>query len=301
MSAYNQSLIWLEKIDKLCFSANPIIWKQEVNSNGKIEKVIESPNIYINKNEYISHLMFCLIRGYLCLVIMAMAMALFSFPYDIEDSEALLTSIIGNLIALGIFWLLFWYIPYRISNYFKKKTPATGLILFSYQLAAKETMVRNMIQTKVKAGAELINNKIQDAKTTQVRQKQLLDNESILAGYNPIPCLVQGGAGLNFSTGSAVFLTCRSNSIGILNLKTEESLTIPFEQLTLLEIDGPGKVKASAGLSGGGFGAEAAVEGILVASVVNALTTVSAINTYLKVGFLNQKRCFISNRSNQHN
>jgi len=122
-------------------------------------------------------------------------------------------------------------------------------------------------------------------KAKKKRQKKLLADERLLFKREPLPCLFQGGTGIDFTDGMEIIFSCRTDCICLLNLIDETSILIPYTQLTNLEIDGPGKKTSNLGIIGGGFGAESAAKGVLVASVINLLTTVSTTNTFLRIGF----------------
>ncbi|MGO9792972.1 MAG: SHOCT domain-containing protein [Solirubrobacteraceae bacterium] len=58
---------------------------------------------------------------------------------------------------------------------------------------------------------------------------------------------------------------------------------VPFRNLTELRVDG-GTITSGGGFIGGGFGLSGAVEGMLIASVLNHLTTKTSTHTILHVG-----------------
>ena len=58
---------------------------------------------------------------------------------------------------------------------------------------------------------------------------------------------------------------------------------VPYSEIEDVEIGGPGLVKSGGGFIGGGFGAAGALEGMAVASVLNALTTKTTITTIVRV------------------
>jgi hypothetical protein len=207
---------------------------------------------------------------------------IFVIPGALNGAEE---DLILRLIMILIMGLLFCVLPYRISKKIKSKLGQVGLPLLWGQWETKIRSVFSFTQAEVSKLQNNIEERIDDAKRIRERQEQLLEEEKWLSGSDPIPCFVQGGAGVNFSTGEAILLSCRPDSICLLNLKTERSLLIPFAKLTNLEIDGPGRTISNLGLSGGGFGAEGATHGILIASVINALTSVSTTNTFLRIGF----------------
>jgi hypothetical protein len=56
-----------------------------------------------------------------------------------------------------------------------------------------------------------------------------------------------------------------------------------YSEVEDIEIGGPGLVKSGGGFIGGGFGAAGALEGMAIASVLNALTTRTSITTIVRI------------------
>jgi hypothetical protein len=274
----NILLDYLNKINNHLFLEPVIARIENLNANGDIQEVIEETNIAVDFKELFLHTIFIGLRALIIFTFFVIISAtILVIPHVLKRPEEISSFVKSILIGYPII-IAISYVPYKISKNIQENLTATGFILLYNQWQTK------LFSTKSKVH-EKLHNKIDSVRKTMARQEQLLAKEKSLSGREPVPCFVQGGAGLNFSTGDAILISCRPDSIGLLNLKTEKLLTIPFTQLTLLEINGPGKVDSNLGLSGGGFGVEAAAEGILIASVVNALTSISTINTYLKIGF----------------
>lgn len=59
--------------------------------------------------------------------------------------------------------------------------------------------------------------------------------------------------------------------------------TIPYAEIASMDISGPGSVTRGGGFIGGGFGVEGALEGMAVATVLNALTTKTKIHTFISI------------------
>jgi len=59
--------------------------------------------------------------------------------------------------------------------------------------------------------------------------------------------------------------------------------TADYEELVTVDIGGPGLVQKGGGFIGGGFGVEGIAEGMLLASVLNALTTKREIQTLIQI------------------
>jgi hypothetical protein len=58
---------------------------------------------------------------------------------------------------------------------------------------------------------------------------------------------------------------------------------VPYSHVEDVEIGGPGLIQTGGGFVGGGFGVNGALEGMALASVLNALTTRTSIKTVLRV------------------
>lgn len=102
--------------------------------------------------------------------------------------------------------------------------------------------------------------------------------------HEPVVATVMGGSGWNLIKGEVPLLSCRPDSLHLCcNILTMKEITIPFSQLVNIEVTGPGTETSNAGIIGGGFGLEGAAKGILAATVINALTTSSKTNTFLRL------------------
>ena len=58
---------------------------------------------------------------------------------------------------------------------------------------------------------------------------------------------------------------------------------LPYGDLLAMRVDGPGAVTQGGGFVGGGFGLAGAAEGMIVASVLNALSTRTTIQTIVEI------------------
>ena len=65
--------------------------------------------------------------------------------------------------------------------------------------------------------------------------------------------------------------------------RTNALVQVPYRDVEVVDIDGPGLVKSGGGFVGGGFGVAGAVEGMAIAAVLNALTTQTKIKTVIRV------------------
>jgi hypothetical protein len=96
-------------------------------------------------------------------------------------------------------------------------------------------------------------------------------------------CVVLGGSGYPFGAGAAVNLRFDSEALIVRSLKGDTEEVIPYLEIVDITIAGPGSVTTGGGFIGGGFGAQGAVEGMLIASVLNGLTTKTKVHTFLSL------------------
>jgi hypothetical protein len=142
--------------------------------------------------------------------------------------------------------------------------------------AAQAEFVRTKEKEEAKRTSEAL-------KAKKARQQKFLEEVKSAAGHEPVIGSVLSRGRHPFQKGSAVLLTCRARSLHLSSVLECSDLAIDFKSITKLEISGPGKTVSGGGTVGGGFGVEAAAEGILIASVLNALTTKTKNETYLTV------------------
>ncbi|MFC0134393.1 hypothetical protein CR105_26365 [Massilia eurypsychrophila] len=67
---------------------------------------------------------------------------------------------------------------------------------------------------------------------------------------------------------------------------TSQNLSISIDEVVAIEISGPGTTSSNAGVTGGGFGLEGAALGLVAASLINAVTSRTATNTFLRLATL---------------
>lgn len=136
-------------------------------------------------------------------------------------------------------------------------------------LRAKENDDRELLAVKKKEVAENIQHFL-----TSLREK---------CGHEPVVATVQGGSGMPVLRGEVVWLGCRDNCIAVSRIDAQQDFAIPYADLVSIEVHGPGTESSNAGIWGGGFGFEGAMKGILIASVINWLTSRRATNTFVRI------------------
>lgn len=93
-------------------------------------------------------------------------------------------------------------------------------------------------------------------------------------------CTVLGSAGYQIPPGEQVTLIFSSARM-LLDRADGTCFSIPLLEIDSIDVSGPGAVKSGGGFVGGGFGVEGAIEGIAIATVLNALTSKSSTHTLL--------------------
>jgi hypothetical protein len=93
-------------------------------------------------------------------------------------------------------------------------------------------------------------------------------------------CRVLGGAGLPPRVGETWNVVFTQTEMRLVDAELHET-TVPYDEVTAIEIGGPGATRTGGGFFGGGFGLQGAAEGMLVASALNLLTTRTSIDTIL--------------------
>jgi hypothetical protein len=92
---------------------------------------------------------------------------------------------------------------------------------------------------------------------------------------------VIGGSGHDLAAGTKVNVRFDSDGVNIVPA-TGDQIAISCAEITGIDIEGQGRVESGGGYMGGGFGA-GALAGMAVASVLNALTSKTQIETILNL------------------
>ncbi len=117
----------------------------------------------------------------------------------------------------------------------------------------------------------------------QSSEEKLLTELETLSGHKPLACTYLGGSGSPMLQNAEVLLTRLSDSLIFTNSGTVDRYAIPFGKIYSVEVSGPGTQTTNAGISGGGFGVEGFLQGVAVAATLNALTSRSSTNTFLRI------------------
>ena len=116
----------------------------------------------------------------------------------------------------------------------------------------------------------------------ELTQRGLIDAPSdvvFVGGFE----VVGGSGGIDLRPGVMVSLWTPPDALHIrIEIGVPKVITVPYDQIAALEISGTVS-KTGGGFIGGGFGLVAAVEGMVVSSFLNALTSGIAVDTRMRV------------------
>lgn len=101
--------------------------------------------------------------------------------------------------------------------------------------------------------------------------------------FGPLSAKSIGGSGYPLAKNQPINIGMSTSSLIILKKEPIERIEINFDEINELEISGPGTVTTNAGVVGGGFGLEGFLKGAVAASIINAATTKSSTNTFIRV------------------
>ncbi len=96
-------------------------------------------------------------------------------------------------------------------------------------------------------------------------------------------CHYLGGVGLALHPGVAYRFGIGKDHIAVVALDGTPRVHLPFDDILSMSAEGLGAVRSGGGFIGGGFGVEAAAEGMLLAGALNALTSRTTVDSCLRV------------------
>lgn len=119
---------------------------------------------------------------------------------------------------------------------------------------------------------------IDTARKKEAAKRQLLGN----VNHKDVEVQYLGGAGYRLEQLGTYSLGVYDEKIRLISSEIE-AIDIEFADINEFEVGGAGTTTTNAGVSGGGFGIEGFIKGALTAAVINAATTRSRTNTFLKI------------------
>ena len=123
------------------------------------------------------------------------------------------------------------------------------------------------------------------ARATLTEQADLAALKAATIGCVPEVIYLGGHApGSGLAARKSYDLRFLTDSVAVLPCRRAGSLVqVPYRDVEVVDIGGPGLVKSGGGFAGGGFGVAGAVEGMTIAGVLNALTTKTKIRTVVRI------------------
>ena len=125
------------------------------------------------------------------------------------------------------------------------------------------------------------------AEKQQIEKQNRIKNEITQAQsdfiFNPLSVRNIGGSGYPLKQDQPLNFGINKSSVVFFNKESLQRIETPFNEIIELEISGPGTVTTNAGISGGGFGLEGFLQGAVAATVINAATTKSSTNTFIRL------------------
>ena len=170
-------------------------------------------------------------------------------------------------------WVLAWNAVARVDPEAARRIRGT--------LAERDREAARLAPDRVLVGPEVA--------VLDSRSLASLPGAVLLGGYAAVPALVIG------ERYDVRFLEDRLAAYWI--GRPAPRAEVPFAQIEVVEIGGPGLVKSGGGFVGGGFGAVGALEGMAVAAVLNALTTRTSITTIVRVQGTDCEMFFLHTKS----
>jgi Short C-terminal domain len=104
-----------------------------------------------------------------------------------------------------------------------------------------------------------------------------------------LPVTYLGGSGFDGNAGEQYLLCKKKGCIYLADVNRLKEHKFKLDEFLSLEISGAGTETTNAGIVGGGFGIEGMLKGMVVASVLNAITTKSQTNTYMRFSGVNKE------------
>ena len=92
-----------------------------------------------------------------------------------------------------------------------------------------------------------------------------------------------GGSGYDIVPRQRYSISFFSDWAEVVRDQTKDRRVIPYEEMHSLEIGGRGEVTSGGGFIGGGFGLGGAAKGMAIATVLNAITTSTSVETILRI------------------
>ncbi len=196
---------------------------------------------------------------------------------SVKDSSALISFIVSSVIGALFMWPLIRTYRNRTSTFAILNKDMVGAATNTVRQVADKTMVA----TKEWADKKAIE--AEEARKATVKRNSFIESVKHRVTSAPLEVIVLGGSGWESEKGNKFLLSLDDKYVYMSDLQKLRDTMIDIDQLIEMEISGPGKVSSDAGVMGGGFGAEGALKGIAIATVINILTSHSSTKTFIRL------------------
>lgn len=129
--------------------------------------------------------------------------------------------------------------------------------------------------------AQMVKEAYNDHKTSKNIIEQRKNKIIRRSLHKPIEISILGGFGWDNKKGEVFWLSINEKEIFLNKIDSDFELQININNISEIDINGPGTTVTNAGISGGGFGLEGAATGMAAATVINLLTTNIKTKTYI--------------------
>lgn len=187
-----------------------------------------------------------------------------------------LLSIGLSLVATYYFWRIFRGTALRPTDQTRQQAEL---------LKTKAADLSLKVSNATKEWAKDRANEVEESRRIADLKKAYVQSVTAKSTCKPLEVVILGGAGWENKKNSKFLLSMDQSNIYMSDPVLMQDTAVAIGMLSEIDISGPGKVTTSAGVVGGGFGAEGAIKGIAVATVINLLTTYSNTKTFIRLGF----------------
>lgn len=193
----------------------------------------------------------------------------------------------ANLLVIGLAILATYYFWRTVKGTAFRPTDQT--LQQAQLLRDKATALSSKVSNATEEWARNRANEVEESRRVAEQKKAYIQSVAQRSSSKPLEVVVLGGAGWESKKDGKFLLSMDQSLIYMSELAAMHDTPIEIGKLVEIDISGPGKVTSNAGVIGGGFGAEGAIKGIAVASVINLLTTYSNTKTFIRLGFVDSE------------
>lgn len=223
---------------------------------------------------------FKIIRFCIYAILLLLFIATLMFMVSANKDERVVGAVFLAFI-FGVFSLVYKAGSSKSNEKVVKAEPVTILNMKS-ERSETSVAVRRAIN-KARSWAEEVKRKSETRRKLVETKSAYLASLKARVAHEPLEVVVLGGKGWETKKGVAHLVFVTEDVVFITDPESKEEVVIPMAEFTAIEISGPGKVSGDAGVAGGGFGLEGALQGIALATALNILTSHSTTKTVIRL------------------